>query len=156
MHDACSLLLLHARAHTHTQTHTHTQEAVNLTYSVRDLGLGGCTQPLNLFLMQVKLEKLSSHKYVVEKGNSMSTALLDTIGYSFSNGIQNVSNVISSNYILNVRSSFIFASCSCACIGRSAALSKAHEFQGSRTQSKPAKVSAGKYLLNLSSRVCRC
>lgn len=61
--------------------------------------------------------------------------------------------------MFSVRSCHLCSCCSCswsACIGRSAALSKAYEFQGSWTQSKLGKVSTGKYWLNLSSRICRC
>lgn len=76
---------------------------------------------LYLFLMQVKVKKLSSHKYVVAKGNNMSPALLDNIGYSFSKDIQNLSKVTSWNFIFSVQSSVALVQ-----VARSSALFKAH------------------------------
>ena len=92
---------------------------------------------LSLFLVfiAVRLEKLTSHKYVVEKGSNMEIALLASNGNSLETASQKLSNGRSAKLSLKPRSCLSSVSSSCSCKFRSCPTVKA-QLNGSLTQSR--------------------
>ena len=62
------------------------------------------SRDLYLFLMNVSVENVFSHKYVDPKGKSISIAALDSAGYSEATDNQNSSSVQDEKAVCNVRS----------------------------------------------------